>query len=994
MSLVDYVETKEYIVTVYNRDELPSIYEDLESKGKSPVNTDILRAVECTDRRPASRNTVYRLTNWEAHELKHDPRVRSIELIPSELGIQAGESTITQTSTAWDKSSASDSLMKNWGLLRCVEGVQRTGWGGLGYDGNGTGTPTQTGTINLTQTGKNVDVVIVDGDGLVFNHPEYAVNADGTGGSRAIRYNWAQHNPQVTGGAAGTYVYGTSDHATHVAGTVAGNTQGWARKANIYNIFYFAGAVGNLTFPFVMDYVREFHRTKSINPATGRKNPTITNNSWGMSIFPNEWSLTDITAVTYRGTRYTPSLGAPVYTGYSGVCTANTRLAELAGFENHGNRITTTGPYTPPGGSILTKPAAWPQQGQQASLNIFEEPLGSYEITVQGPARIELLNNLAVNSISGVMNVTSGIAVNQGATVIETFSATDQTTQGGSIETDIRQTVDLLNNAVYTITFTTDLDVADAPSPVIAVAMSLTVVTESTPAAASVSTITNTLQGPGALDFSFSPTVGLNDDGYWTLNLPFAIEYLGTSYSTIYVSTNHYLTFTNGSTNYLNLGPANPNLPKIMWSCADNSVQRIYYGVENEGGPLTYTVSNSGASAYTINAASNPTLNLKRGSTYTFTVNASGHPFWIKTAAITGTGSAYSTGVTNNGAQVGTVTFTVPLDAPSTLYYICQLHSSMQGIINITNAGRTYRVRVEGTASTSGIPNSPNMVNEYVFYEAIPNQIDLQLGVNARKTVSGGLTIQQLNAWGLIGGNRIPVRVAALDSDIEDAIDEGILFVGAAGNGEWKHDVPGGLDWDNTFEMANRYPGSVTQPYYYMRGTSPTANDTTVNGGYDLPNICVGAIDAIDIDQKVTFSDCGPGVDIWAPGTYIISALPFSQFGLPTDPRNSGFSIGKFSGTSMASPQVCGVLASALETYPSMNQEQAKAYITGYAKVNQVIELTTDGPTDYQDLQGAPNLFLFYKREREIEGNVFPKINNKKRPITGQVWPRVSIRKT
>ena len=886
MSLIDYVQTKEYIITVYSRDELPAIYEDLETKDKSPLNTDILRAVECTDRRPSSRNTVYRLTNWEAQELKNDPRVRSVELIPSELGIQAGTTTITQTSTAWDKSSNASSSMKNWGLLRCTEGVQRLGWGGTGYQGNGSGTPAQTGTINLTQTGKNVDVVIVDGDGIIFNHPEYAVNADGTGGSRAIQYNWAQHNPQVTGGSAGTYTYSTSDHATHVAGTVAGNTQGWARKANIYNIFYYAGAVGNNTFPFVMDYVREFHRTKSINPATGRKNPTITNNSWGMSIFPGEWSLSDITAVTYRGTRYTPNTGAPTYTGYSGVCTSNARLATLAGFENHGNRITTTGPYVPPGGSILTKPASWSQEGQQAALNILTAPDASYVITVQGPARIELINNLAVDSISGDMSVTSEIIINQGATVIETFSATDETTQGGTIETDVRQTVDLLNAAVYTITFTTNLDIEDAPSPTIAVAMSLIVVTESTPATASVSTITNSLLGSAFLTASTTPTAGNNDDGYWTLNLPFNISYLGNSYSTIYVSTNHYLTFTAGSTNYSNLGPTNPNLSKIMWSCADNSVQRIYYGVAG------------------------------------------------------------------------------------------------------TSPNRTYRVRVEGTAALGGTVGSPNMVNEYVFYEAVPAQIDLQLGVNARKLTSSGFTTEQLNAWGFISGQRIPVRVAALDSDIEDAIDEGILYVGAAGNGRWKHDIPGGLDWNNTFEMANRYPSSVTQPYYYMRGTSPTANDTTANGGYDIPNICVGAVDTIQIDQKVLFSDCGPGVDIWAPGTYIMSALPSGT----TDSRNASYYIGKFSGTSMASPQVCGVLACALETYPSMTQEQAKVYITAYAKPNQ-LTASNGGPADGQDLQGAPNLFLFYKREREISGNVFPKFNNKFRPSTGQVWPRVRIRR-
>jgi hypothetical protein len=99
-----------------------------------------------------------------------------------------------------------------------------------------------------------------------------------------------------------------------------------------------------------------------------------------------------------------------------------------------------------------------------------------------------------------------------------------------------------------------------------------------------------------------------------------------------------------------------------------------------------FQVTNSGSSAYIINQTSNPTLNLLRGVTYQFNIDASGHPFWIKTALVTGTGSAYSTGVTNNGTAVGTVTFTVPLDAPNTLYYICQFHSSMAGQINISNA--------------------------------------------------------------------------------------------------------------------------------------------------------------------------------------------------------------------------------------------------------------------------------------------------------------------
>jgi hypothetical protein len=97
----------------------------------------------------------------------------------------------------------------------------------------------------------------------------------------------------------------------------------------------------------------------------------------------------------------------------------------------------------------------------------------------------------------------------------------------------------------------------------------------------------------------------------------------------------------------------------------------------------TFNVTASGSSAYIINGQSNPTLTLTEGQTYTFNVSASGHPFWIKTTQTTGTGNQYNDGVTNNGVDVGTITFVVPYNAPSTLYYICQFHGSMVGTINI-----------------------------------------------------------------------------------------------------------------------------------------------------------------------------------------------------------------------------------------------------------------------------------------------------------------------
>ena len=112
-----------------------------------------------------------------------------------------------------------------------------------------------------------------------------------------------------------------------------------------------------------------------------------------------------------------------------------------------------------------------------------------------------------------------------------------------------------------------------------------------------------------------------------------------------------------------------------------------FQGIQGLEGNRTYIVTNDGTSAYLIDGDTNPTLRLLRGFTYVFEINASGHPFFIKTNPGTGTGNQYNDGVTNNGIQVGQLIFRVPGDAPDTLYYQCSLHASMVGILEITDFG-------------------------------------------------------------------------------------------------------------------------------------------------------------------------------------------------------------------------------------------------------------------------------------------------------------------
>jgi hypothetical protein len=101
-------------------------------------------------------------------------------------------------------------------------------------------------------------------------------------------------------------------------------------------------------------------------------------------------------------------------------------------------------------------------------------------------------------------------------------------------------------------------------------------------------------------------------------------------------------------------------------------------------GTSSFTVDASLApNSYSMNGVANPTITLTRGQTYTFNVSASGHPFYIMSVQGTNIGNAFNTGVTGNGASFGTVTFTVPAGAPSTLYYDCSVHSAMTGVITI-----------------------------------------------------------------------------------------------------------------------------------------------------------------------------------------------------------------------------------------------------------------------------------------------------------------------
>ena len=116
---------------------------------------------------------------------------------------------------------------------------------------------------------------------------------------------------------------------------------------------------------------------------------------------------------------------------------------------------------------------------------------------------------------------------------------------------------------------------------------------------------------------------------------------------------------------------------------SDNTSAEISSYSDN-GTTFTVTVNSS---KYYIDGILTKPLILKKGYTYYFDSTDStsnNHPLFIGTTSAGGSYThEYTSGVTNSRTTNGTLTFVVPSDSPSTLYYNCGIHASMGGSIII-----------------------------------------------------------------------------------------------------------------------------------------------------------------------------------------------------------------------------------------------------------------------------------------------------------------------
>jgi hypothetical protein len=298
---------KAYFVVVTEPQYKEQIHQELlAATGIDPIPN---RPVDCQDAMPFSEyNGIFLLTDEEAAALKNDPRVQDVHLSYQEMG--GGIAHCGTRTGQYDKRSSTTTTtasMLNWGLARCISATDNFGAGVQ---------IANTYTYNLDGTG--VDIILID-SGVEAGHPEFAVNADGSGGSRVINYDWTQLGA-ISSAPTGGFLGDCEGHGSNCASIAAGNTNGWAPGANIYSLRVVGtgaptehdittGAVLGLVDDLqAWQSIRLFHQAKSVDPATGYKRPTIVSASYQYyNIYAN------IQSITYRGVQHTTNTTNGLY---------------------------------------------------------------------------------------------------------------------------------------------------------------------------------------------------------------------------------------------------------------------------------------------------------------------------------------------------------------------------------------------------------------------------------------------------------------------------------------------------------------------------------------------------------------------------------------------------------------------------------------------------------------------------------------------------------
>ena len=250
----------------------------------------------------------------------------------------------------------------------------------------------------------------------------------------------------------------------------------------------------------------------------------------------------------------------------------------------------------------------------------------------------------------------------------------------------------------------------------------------------------------------------------------------------------------------------------------------------------------------------------------------------------------------------------------------------------------------------TGVKN-PTVVNGSWGYQAAFRSTD---SVNYKfrgstGTMSGNdSTVDQVTAWKNGHNNQVSgaylswsssSRSSSTNAAADEMIQSGVIFVAAAGNNNQRlgvgADDPDRLnymddDWFNVGDPRSEFPGNAC-PTNHRDWMNPQGIGFESDKDFH-PVICVGAIEDnvtnAGAEYQASYSNNGPGIDIWAPADETLAAGLIS--GDSADYQrydDNRFYDTSFNGTSAAAPVVTGIIALYLQERPTATSRDVKNWI-------------------------------------------------------------------
>ena len=686
---------KEYIVTLYRKEDLEKFYNEMK-----------LTNFPLVKKRPLSRNTHYMMTEEQAEQLRQDPRVWGVEAVDSfKFARQSvNNEPYNLTGNFWKDDTVAPATVSStdfqWGHLHCAGDQAQRGKGVYGPISSGGTYESVNTSVDVFNNGRNVDVVIVD-DSVSYDSKEWESPTQ-PGVSRFVQYQWFNELNSIVSSIdddgqtlpTGTITYDTNAaipqyHGIHVTGTSCGQHYGWAREANIYNIAVTSTwpsgqSLGGL---LIFDYLRAFHLNKPINPATGYRNPTISNHSYGSIIYMPQkgvdgngdpiyrLDLGDVTSVFYRGVSYSSSNPNPsgwTEAGLEADCGVRFGLSAYPGYSS---AIAADVQDAIDDGVVVI--------GAAGNDNLLIAEVGDQDYN----------NVLSVSGVGSFYYNRGGAPNTPDSGAINVGALSKQADFRRSTYTMFGPAIDIFAPGDNILSAFSSAGLADSKYggsnyfyPIQGTSMASPQVCGVIACIASSKTRFTQSDARGYLnqfcirdDMTFDlGTGGLNDN---TCKFGSPDRYLHIENPRKSIG---YLQDTKGDRT---TGQTFPRTA-IYNTVAPAPVSQTYTFTVTNSGSIHYVFTGTDASTSHSNS-NDPTINCSSGDILVFNVNASGHPFLVKTSPTTGTGNQVPSyqgsgnGVTGNGRTNGTVTFYTE-GLTGTYYYICQFHSGMVGQISIS----------------------------------------------------------------------------------------------------------------------------------------------------------------------------------------------------------------------------------------------------------------------------------------------------------------------